>query len=288
MDVQQLRNFLVLCNTLNFRKAAEQVNIVQPALSKQIQLLESELGAVLFDRSNRSVQLTEAGLYFRDEADRILHDLHRTISHTAQIHRGEAGEIRITHSTSAMNTIVPTFLAKVKKKWPRLKTIAQETSNFQQLELLLARKTDLGVAPNVMLPEQVRSKTLYEEDFVLILPRHHHLTKENFKSMSALHNETFILPERSTGIGYLEMILQICQDAGFKPQVAHESANAMGVLRLVEAGLGVSIEPISVVRGVDLDITLIPLTTIPQKVRMTLFWLREREKELERFIEIFE
>src|SRR6202000_554620 len=104
MDVQQIKNFLVLCDTLNFRKAAEQINIVQPALSKQIQLLENELGAVLFDRSKRMVTLTEAGIFFKHEADRILQDLHRTILRTAQLHTGEAGEIKVTHSSSAMNT----------------------------------------------------------------------------------------------------------------------------------------------------------------------------------------
>ena len=64
MDIQQIKNFLVLCDTLNFRKAAEQINIVQPALSRQIQLLENEMGAMLFNRSTRAVTLTEAGYIF--------------------------------------------------------------------------------------------------------------------------------------------------------------------------------------------------------------------------------
>src|ERR1700744_2527466 len=100
MDIRQLKNFLVLCDTLNYRKAAEQINIVQPALSRQIQLLESEIGATLFDRNNRTVTMTEAGLFFQKEADRILQDLGKTITRTAQVHHGEAGEIRITHSSS--------------------------------------------------------------------------------------------------------------------------------------------------------------------------------------------
>src|SRR5882757_8788815 len=99
MDVQQIRNFLVLCDTLNFRKAAEQINIVQPALSKQVQLLENEIGALLFNRSKRAVTFTEAGLFFQKEAQRILQDLDKTMIRTAQVHNGEAGEVRITHSS---------------------------------------------------------------------------------------------------------------------------------------------------------------------------------------------
>ena len=87
MDVQQIKNFLILCETLNFRKAAEQINIVQPALSKQIQLLESEVGALLFNRNKRRVALTEAGIFFQKETTRILHDLHKTVARTAQLYK---------------------------------------------------------------------------------------------------------------------------------------------------------------------------------------------------------
>ena len=287
MDIQQIKNFLVLCDTLNFRKAAEQINIVQPALSRQIQLLENEMGAMLFNRSTRAVTLTEAGIFFQKEAQRILQDLNKTIIRTKQVHNGEAGEVRITHSSSAMNTVVPSFLVKVKHKWPDLKTIAQETSNFQQIDMLLTRKTDIGVAPNIMLPPEVSSKILYSENFVLILPASHPLSKNKLNDLSVLKNETFILPQLSTGVGYVEAILQICHAFGFEPKIAHESAHSIGVLRLVEAGLGISIEPLSSVRGANMNIKVIELKNLPQKVSMILFWLREREEELSRFIEMF-
>ena len=287
MDIQQIKNFLVLCDTLNYRKAAEQINIVQPALSRQIQLLEIEIDALLFNRGRRTVTLTEAGLFFQKEADRILQDLDKTIKRAAQVHHGEAGEVRITHASSAMNTVVPSFLVRMKQKWPNLKTIAQETSNFEQIEMVLARKADMGVAPNIMLPPEMRSKVLYKENYVLILPGDHPLAKKKITDLSALKDEIFILPQVSTGVGYVEAILQLCQGFGFKPIVAHESAHAMGVMRLVEAGLGISIEPVSSVRGAEMNIKLIELKNLPQKASMILFWLREREKELSRFIEMF-
>ena len=287
MDIQQIKNYLVLCDTLNFRKAAEKINIVQPALSRQIQLLENEIGALLFNRSKRAVTLTEAGLFFQKEGQRILQDLDKIMIRTAQVHNGEAGEVRITHSSSAMNTVVPSFLVKVKNRWPDLKTIAQETSNFQQIEMLLTRKTDLGVAPNIVLPPEVGSKTVYKENFVLILPVKHPLSKKKLADLSVLKNETFILPQLSTGLGYVETILHIFQGFGFKPKVAHESAHSIGVLRLVEAGLGISIEPMSSVRGANMNIKLIELKDLPQKAVMILFWLREREEELNRFITMF-
>lgn len=287
MDLQQIKNFLLLSDTLNFRKAAEQINIVQPALSRQIQLLENELGVLLFNRSKRAVSLTEAGMFFQQEANRILLDLNKTIVRTAQLHNGEAGEIRITHSSSAMNTVVPSFLVKVKGKWPNLKTIVQEASNVQQIEMMLTRKADVGITPNVLLPPEINSKILYRENFALILPADHPLSKKRLTDLSVLKDETFILPQLATGIGYVETILQICQAYGFKPKVAHESTHSVSVLRLVEAGLGISIEPISSMRGINMNIKIIELKNIHQKAEMTLFWLREREEELNRFIKMF-
>lgn len=287
MDIQQLKNFLTLCDTLHYRKAAEQINIVQPALSRQIQLLENEVGAVLFNRSKRTVTLTDAGVYFKKEATRILHDLDKTITHTAQLHHGEAGEIKITHASSAMNTVVPSFLVKVKQQWPGIKTTVQEASNYQQIEMMLARQTDIGIAPNITLPAAMNAKPLYRENFVLILPGHHPLAKKRISDLSVLKNETFILPQQSTGTGYVETILQICQNYGFTPKVAHESAHSTGVLRLVEAGLGISIEPLSSVRGTTMNIKLVELKLLPQKAVMTLFWLQEREDELKKFIKMF-
>jgi DNA-binding transcriptional LysR family regulator len=288
MDIQQIKNFLILCDELNFRKAAEQINIVQPALSRQIQLLENEVGALLFNRNKRTVSLTAAGIFFQKEAGRIMHDLDKTIVRTSQLHKGEAGEIKLAHSSSAMNTVVPSFLIKVKEKWPQLKTIVQESSNFRQIEMMLARKTDLGIAPNIALPAEMNSKILYKENFVLILRGDHPLSKKRISDLSVLKNETFILPQLSTGTGYVETILQICQSFGFKPKVAHESAHAAGVLRLVEAGLGISIEPVSSVRGTNMNIKLFELKNISQKAVMTLFWLREREVELSKFIKMFD
>jgi DNA-binding transcriptional LysR family regulator len=119
------------------------------------------------------------------------------------------------------------------------------------------------------------------------LPGNHPLSKKKLNDLSVLKNETFILPQLSTGVGYVEAILQICQAFGFKPKVAHESAHSIGVLRLVEAGLGISIEPISSVRGANMNIKLIELKDLPQKVSMILFWLRERDEELNRFIKMF-
>jgi DNA-binding transcriptional LysR family regulator len=286
MDIQQLRNFLVLCNTLNFRKAAEQINIVQPALSRQIQLLEQELGALLFKRTKRTVTITPAGFYYRQEADRILHALHKAATKAAQMHQGEAGEIIIGHASSAMQSVLPAFILKIRDKFAGMRTVLQETANGPMIENILNRETDIGIAPNILVPAEINYKVLYRENFAVLLPKKHKISAANFTNLSVFANEDFILPSTSVSSGYVETIYQICQRHGFKPKVVYESAHSAGVQRLVEAGLGISIEPISSVRDLNIDIKVIELGTIKQKAEMIMLWLGEREKELKAFLDL--
>jgi DNA-binding transcriptional LysR family regulator len=286
MDTQQLKNFLILCETLNYREASERINIVQPALSRQIQQMEEQVGALLFDRNKRNVNLTAAGEYFKVECDRIIHDFEKAISKTAQIHRGEAGTIRIGHASSAMQTILPCFLVKIKDTFPDIKTELLENANRQLVEMLLNRKIDIAFGPNISPPAEAESKIIYEENFVILLPKNHPISSENFTDLSVFANEKFILPPCSVGLGYVETIEQICYQHGFKPKVVHESAQSMSVQRLVEAGMGISIEPLSSMRGIDMEIKFIELKNIPQKAQMKMLWLKERAGELEKFLEM--
>ena len=286
MDIQQLKNFLVLCQTCNYREASEQISIVQPALSRQVQLLEEEVGALLFNRNKRNVHLTEAGTYFRVECERIIHELEKAIKRTSQIHQGEAGEITIGHASSAMLSVLPQFLVRMKTILPNIKTQLIEISNRQLIGKLLSREIDIGFAPNILPPSEIGTKVIYEENFVVLLPKNHPISKENFTDLSVFSHEEFILPPLLEGFGYVETLYQICHHHGFHPKIAHESAYSASVQRLVEAGIGISIEPLSSVGGINMNIKTIELGDISQKVQMIFLWLQERTTELARFLEI--
>lgn len=286
MDLRTLENFLKLTERLNYRKTAEDIYIAQPALSRQIMQLEEDLGVVLFDRHKRKVALTEAGVYFRDEAKRILGDFERVRQHTAQIHRGEGGEIRIAHSSSSMQFLLPAILARIQKEIPSMQTVLIESTNVYEINALLNRTIDVGFGPNVIVPKEINARTLYAENFVILLPQDHWLSNENFKSLAQLADENFILPSRSESSGYVESIEALCQNHGFIPKVAYQSGNTNTVLRLVEAGVGVSIEPKSALSGQNMHVKHIEMTNISTKSEMRMVWLRGREKELSRFFDI--
>jgi DNA-binding transcriptional LysR family regulator len=286
MDIQQLKHFLVLADTLNYRRTAEIVFIAQPALSRQIQQLEAEVGALLLRRDKRNVTLTPAGLYLKQEAGRLLEQLEQAFRRTAEIHRGEAGEIRIGHASSAMQSILPKLLVSIREKTPGLKALLMETTNRYQLEALQNREIDVGFSPNVIAPFNVSSRVVYAENFVVILPESHPVSKETFTDLSAFAQDAFILPPQPEGSGYVESIQALCQQQGFLPRIAYESAYSGTVLRLVEAGMGISIEPASTLRGQNLHIKTIELTNLPQKAEMRMLWLTERTAELAPFFEL--
>lgn len=286
MDLRTIEHFLKLAETLNFRKTAEEIYIAQPALSRQIMALEEALGVVLFDRNKRNVVLTTAGEYFRDESLRILEDFERVKQRTLQIYSGEGGEIKIAHSSSSMQFLLPNILAKIQSEMPLMKTILNESTNVFGINALINRTIDVAFGPNMIVPKELNTRTLYAENFVVLLPQNHWLRAEDFQSLAQLSDENFILPPRSESSGYVESIEALCQSHGFIPKVAYQSGNSNTVLRLVEAGLGVSIEPKSALSGQNMNVRFIELKNVSTKSEMRMVWLRGREKEFTRFFEI--
>jgi DNA-binding transcriptional LysR family regulator len=140
----------------------------------------------------------------------------------------------------------------------------------------------------MIVPKELNAKTLYAENFVILLPQKHWLLEENFTSLAQLSDESFILPPRSESSGYVESIEAMCQNNGFIPKVAYQSGNSNTVLRLVEAGVGVSIEPKSALSGQNMNVRHIEMRDNVSKSEMRMVWLRGREKELARFFEIVE
>jgi DNA-binding transcriptional LysR family regulator len=288
MDLRTIENFLKLAETLNFRKTAEEIYIAQPALSRQIMALEEELKVMLFKRNKRNVSLTDAGEYFREECQRILEDFERVRQRTYQIYNGEGGEIKIAHSSSSMQFLLPNILAKIQSKMPLMQTILNESTNVFGINALINRTIDVAFGPNMIVPKELNAKTLYAENFVILLPQNHWLLEETFSSLAQLSNENFILPPRNESSGYVESIEALCQAHGFIPKVVYQSGNSHTVLRLVEAGVGVSIEPKSALSGQNMNIRHIELSENSTKSEMRMIWLRGREKELVRFFEIVE
>lgn len=287
MELRQLRYFLMLANELHFKRAADKLFIVQPALTKQIQDLEAELGIKLFDRNKRNVKLSVAGEFFRNEVSKVFESLEKAKNEVKQVELGQKGEVKIGYVGSCIHTFLPNLLAKLHETFPEIHTYLSEMTSASQLLAIQKGELDIAFLRNPPTNKRFHQQLVFQENFALVLPKNHCLNETNFKSMAQVANEKFILPTKSDGEIYHQLQWSICEDAGFSPQIAHETVHGHTTLKLVESGLGVSLIPISFSTVTNAAIKFIELKNIPQKAEITALWNPQNPNpSLGRFLEM--
>ena len=272
MEVRQLKYFLGVANELHFSKAAEKLFIAQPALSRQIQALEESLSVLLFERDKRNVKLTPAGRYLREEAAQVISQLENIGKRTQLIHSGEEGEVRIGHPGSAIYSVIPPLLSKLRNDFPQIKANLSEILEDDLYGSLKNYQIDVGFVREPLSDKNLTTKVLLQESFALILPENHWITNENFRSLAQVKNEPFVLPPRHVGSTYYDLLVQMCEREGFLPNVVHESIHGATILRLVEYNLGISIMPISYRLSTAMRVKFIELKDIPERTQLSMAW----------------
>lgn len=287
MEVRQLQYFLGVANELHFSKAAEKLFIAQPALSRQIQALEESLGVLLFERNKRNVKLTSAGEYLREEATQVLSQLENITKRTQLIHKGEEGEIRIGHPGSAIYSVIPPLLSKLRTDFPQIKANLSEILEDDLFGFLKNYQIDVGFIREPFVDMHLNTKVLLKESFALVLPDNHWITSENFTSLAQIKNEPFVLPPRHAGSTYYDLLVRMCEREKFSPNVVHESIHGATILRLVEYNLGVSIMPISYRLSTAMRVKFIELKDIPERTQLSMAW-RKNDKNpiLQNFLKV--
>lgn len=276
-ELRHFRYFLALADTLHFRKAAEQLYISQPALSRQIQQLEQQLGLALFTRNNKQVQLTAAGKFLRSELALLLKQLDNLLGQAKQISDGVMGSIRMGYVGSAMQNIIPELLGQFKSYLPEIQFSLQEMDNQQQVESLLSREIDLGFVRLQKVPATLVLQPVWEETFSLVVPLDYELPEGALSNLSNLKKASFILFEENYSPSYYAKVMSIFSDSGFTPIVAHKTVHANTIYRLVENGFGISIVPTSLQKGYLPTVRFIELTQISQRAILSMAWNKENQ-----------
>ena len=271
-ELRQLRYFLTVAEELHFRRAAEKLFIAQPGLSRQIKELEKEIGLTLFERNNRSVKLTPAGLYLKEEVKRILKEMNHSVEHAKLLHDGLQGNLKFGYVGSAMQKIIPELLLKLGKAHPKMVINLKEMDNQKQLQDLIAKDIDIGFVRIERIPKGLKAKAVIKENFCLVLPEDHDLTARKFKSIQQLEQESFILFDPAYSSSYYEKVMQIFDDHGFSPIVTHNTIHASSIYKLVQHKLGISIVPKSLQSNRVEGVRFVELKNIPQKTTLSAVW----------------
>lgn len=272
IELRHLRYFLAVAEELHFRKAADRLFISQPGLSRQIKQMEQELGLDLFERSNKKVYLTKSGKYLQQEVELVLKNLDHMFSHTQLIDQGKEGEISFGYVGSAMQNVIPEFILKIKDDYPNIHYNLKEMENPDQIDALFMKEIDLAFVRLDKVPKGLNIHRVFEDTFSLVLPESHALNQNNFKGLSALKEEPFILFDQSYSPAYYEQVMQIFEQSGFHPQISHNTVHASTIFRLVENNLGISIVPSSLLLGYSMNIKSIELNQIPQRTVLSVAW----------------
>jgi DNA-binding transcriptional LysR family regulator len=278
IELRHLRYFIAVAEELHFGRAAQRLNISQPPLSQQIQQLEQEIGAQLFTRTNRSVQLTAAGQQFLQDARGILLQVEQAASRAVRLHNGQEGELRIGFTSSAPFTgLVSDALYHFRQRWPQVHIQMQEINTRQQLAPLHEGRLDLGVMRNTPLPADLQHQLLLREPLCAVVHWAHPLADAESISIQALANEPFVFFDPQCGTALYGEILALLHRYQIKPFITQEVGEAMTILGLVATGLGVSILPASFRRARLADVVWLPLHESDALSEVWLVWSATRE-----------
>lgn len=243
LDLVQLRCFTTVATELNFSRAAKRLNMTQPPLSRQVQLLEHNLGIELLTRNTRSVALTAAGRAFFVEAKSLLERAELATLSARRFAEGDIGTVSVGFVPSAVYEFLPRVIADTKKNQPDIRITLAEMSTYEQHEALGARRIDLGIVRSTLRQPGLSSERLVNEPFVLAIPSHHPLARAESVHLNDLEGEPFIMYSHSAYEPFNVMLAAMFRSAQVTPNYVQWLGSTLTILSLVNTGLALALVP---------------------------------------------
>lgn len=235
MELLHLKYFQTVAKTEHMTKAAKQLNIVQPALSRTITSLEKELGIELFDRYGKGIKLNCNGKIFLETVDETLSILENGRKKLLDLNNQSESEIKLL--VSAGSNTLSNLIVKFKKIYPDV-TFKLHQHITSDLDI---HDFDFYISSSLEEIKSATSITLLEEELLICIPSNHHLSHKKDIYLEELSNESFIAFESNKPFRQISDTL--CLYAGFTPNIAFECDVPSIVRELISAGLGVSLIP---------------------------------------------
>ncbi|NVZ99367.1 LysR family transcriptional regulator [Pseudomonas gingeri] len=248
MEIRHFRYFLAVARQRNFTRAAEQLDIAPPTLSRQIQDMENALGTRLFLRGQREVSLTEAGAALLPEAEATVRQFESAQRNAQRAGRGEIGHIELGYVAGAVYSGVLQHQVKAfVRAFADVSLNVRETPMATLPGLIAEGRFDIGYVRSPMsLPEGVDAVRLNTEGFVLAMADDSWLCRLKNIGAEHLQNETFVLPEQISGT------LQVATQGGYAPKLGPQPGGLVAVIAAISLGQGVAVVPESVIGHINL------------------------------------
>ena len=242
MELRQLRYFIAVAEAEHFRRAAQTLGIAQPALSRQITALESELDVALFERLPRGVRLSEAGRVLLLEAKRILDEIGASTERVRRVARGQVGRLRIGFSEAASgHTALTEAIRTFRDAQPDVELSLVPMASGPQVEALRHGAIDAGFQYRMDLDAaEFARREMAMENVMLALPKGHPLTAHRVLRLTDLREEPLICIARHINPNFHDSLMAAFLGAGLVPRVVQEASSTI-VLTLVSVGMGLGL-----------------------------------------------
>lgn len=261
MEFRQIRYFQRVAAELSFTRAAEALHMAQPPLSRQIKMLEEEIGVELFERVGRGIRLTEAGRYFLDQTDLMLQKLSETVEATQRVGRREKRRVGLGFVPSVLYGYMPGFIRQLRGLDPNIEISLVEMITLQQFEALKTGRIDIGIGRILLSDPEIERLVLWEERLIIALPKEHRLADCAALSLEQIIAERLILYPGRPRPSYADHVLDIFRRQGEVPEHIQEVNELQTALGLVAAGIGLAIVPESVEGLFSKDVKYVSLNS---------------------------
>lgn len=288
VDLRQLRYFLTVAAERSFTRAANRLNMAQPPLSKRIQELEAEMGAMLFDRESRPLRLTAAGQLLHEQAVQVLSRMDQLHEAMRRFVKADRHRFVIGLVPSTLFIRFPEVVARMRADAPDVDLALAEMGTSEQLPALLDGRINIGIDRMRVDDPALTQFTLREEPLIVALPAGHDLLRAGgpvkLADVAAL---PLIVYPRKPRPSYADLVLSVLHDHDLAPAIVHEVRELQTGLVMVAAGTGACIVPESVRNLGRPDIAFAAIwepLTVPLILR---YRSADRSPALRRMLQVF-
>ena len=284
LDIRQLECFIVVAEEGNLGRAAARLHMTQPPLTRRIKQLEADVGATLFTRTPRGVEITAPGQALLEQAYRIvaLRDLALEITSAAQA--GDIGQLLVGYFGSPIFEDVPRLLFDFSQKNPGIEIRLERVPKTEQPEALRDGRIHIGFSRNFTPAEDLATLHIAQENLFTAVSVKHRLANRDSIELNELAGESLVLFPRARP-SFADEVLQICQAAGFKFESHIEIEDAITGLANVAVGSGVAIIPAAATNITLPGLAFVPITDAPQQFMTCIYRAGDSAPVLSRLLE---
>lgn len=243
MDLRVIKYFIAVADCRNFSKASELLHISQPTLSRQIALLEEEIGIPLFVRSKPAISLTLAGEIFLEESKDILERYDAMIDRLTEVKKGNIGSMSIGYVNLSQFKILSKAIHHIHEEYPDIKLAITQMSLPEVQEAILQRKLDIGFDMRINIAEEdkVDYKKITNSILYAVVSRRHKFAKRDSISLAELKGEDIVIYERRQAPELFDSMILLCSQHGFTPNFTQFGEDMESVMMMAGLGQGIAL-----------------------------------------------